>query len=57
MCVRACVRVYVTLYIWSASCLYTVTGWGAMSFVSAMTLLCGGTSVKVPLSHAGTVPI
>ena len=51
-------------------CLYTVTGWGVMSYVCilwrggvschtscGMAFLCGSTLVKVPLLQAGTVAI
>ena len=38
-------------------CVYTVTGWGAMSCVCGMVFLCGSTLVKVPLLQAGSVVI
>ena len=41
----------------STPCMYTVTGWSAMSCVCSMTFLCGSTLVKVPLLQASTVVI
>ena len=41
----------------SVPCLYTVTGWCAMSCVCGMAFLFGSTLVKIPLLQAGTVVI
>ena len=48
---------YIASNSFSASCLYTVTGWGVMSFVYSMAFLCGSTLVKVPLLQASTMAI
>ena len=41
----------------SAPCLYTVMGWGVMSYVCDIEFHSGSTFVKVPLLQAGTVAI